>query len=105
GIQITVPDGDADFDLTVIATATETANNSTASTPGTIHVDVHAVADAPSLSVSSPATGVEGSTIPLSISASLTDPSGEGVDNDSLSITVSGLPSGATLTQGTDNGD
>src|SRR4029079_2283141 len=64
----------------------------TATTVHTIGVTVNAVADAPNLTVSD-ASGNEDSAIPLSISSSLTDTDG----SENLSITVSGIPSGASL--------
>ncbi len=47
------------------------------------------------------AAGYEDTAIPLNIDASLTDTDG----SESLSITISGVPEGATLSAGTDNGD
>ena len=55
-------------------------------------------ADAPTLDVSD-ASGNEDSAIALDIDAGLTDSS------EVLSITISGVPDGATLSAGTDNGD
>jgi hypothetical protein len=96
GLTITPPaNSDADFTLTVAATSTD--GGSTATTSDTIAVTVAAVADAPSLAVS-PASGNEDSAIALSITAGLTDPS------ETLSISISGVPTGATLNHGTDQG-
>jgi len=61
-------------------------------------VTVAPVPDVPELKVS-PASGVEDSAIPLSVSASVAG--GESV----ASVTISGVPDGATLSAGTDNGD
>ena len=67
---------------------------------GVVSVSVLGIADAPSLGVTD-GTGRAGSSVPLSISAALSDTDG----SESLSVTVSGVPSGATLSAGTDNGD
>ena len=69
-------------------------------TPATALVKVTAVADAPILAVS-PASGSEDTAIALSISSSLTDMDG----SESLSITISGVPTGATLSAGINNLD
>src|SRR5205823_5333598 len=45
------------------------------------------------------ASGNEGAAIDLTIVATAAD------DDDSLSITISGVPAGASLNHGTDNGD
>ncbi len=66
----------------------------------TVTVDVLAVADAPSLTTT-PASGQEDTSIALDIASSLMDTDG----SESLSLTVSGVPSGAVLSAGTDNGD
>ncbi len=55
-------------------------------------------ADAPVLTTSD-ASGDENSAIDLDIASALTDAS------ESLSITISGVPAGASLSAGTDNGD
>ncbi|MFC4235519.1 Ig-like domain-containing protein [Thalassospira xianhensis] len=85
------------FDLSVTATSTE-ANGSKSSTSTTFTVDVAAVADGATLDVSD-ASGVEDSAIALSIDTELLDA------NEGISITISGVPDGATLSAGTDNGD
>jgi hypothetical protein len=85
------------FDLTVTSTATE-ASGDTATSSGTLTVDVAGVADAPTLETSD-TSGLEDGAIALNIDAGTTD------DSESLSVTISGVPSGATLSAGTDNGD
>jgi large repetitive protein len=98
-LSITPPsDDDGDFTLTVTATASE--GGSTSQSVGTIDVSVAAVADAPSLSVAA-ASGNEDTAISLSLSSALTDTDG----SESLGIVISGVPTGATLSAGTDNGD
>jgi len=57
-----------------------------------------ATADAPTLTAND-VSGDEDSAIALDITSALTDSS------ETLSITVSGVPTGATLSAGTDNGD
>ncbi|WP_206186389.1 calcium-binding protein [Thalassospira lohafexi] len=84
------------FDLTVTVTSTD--GDDTASVSDTITVDVEGVADTPTLEVSD-ASGDEGNSVALDIDAAVTDSS------ETLSITISGVPSGATLSAGTNNGD
>src|SRR4029077_14244629 len=66
-----------------------------ASTSHDILVTVNAVADAPTLTVAA-ASGNEDSAIQLSISSALTDTDG----SESLVITITGVPAGATLNHG-----
>ncbi|MDG4721852.1 Ig-like domain-containing protein, partial [Thalassospira aquimaris] len=97
GLTITPADDfSGSFDLGVTATSTD--GEDVATTTGTITVDVSAVADAPTLDVAD-ASGSEDSAIALDIDAGLTDSS------EVLTITISGVPDGATLSAGTDNGD
>ncbi len=84
------------FDLSVTVTSTD--GDDTASVSDTITVDVEGVADTPTLEVSD-ASGDEGNSVALDIDAAVTDSS------ETLSITISGVPSGATLSAGTNNGD
>ena len=105
------PDSSADFDLQVAVTATDPdvdGGADTATTSGTIGVTVSPVADAPSLDLDAgqfgdqlagTASGVEdGDPIALDIAATLKDPS------ETLSLTITGVPAGATLSAGTDKG-
>ncbi len=104
------PDSNVDFDLTVTATAYEPDATEVgpdgellyeyATTEGVLHVDVLGVADAIPLEVSSPG-GDEDTAIPLDIFTELSDTDG----SESISITIEGVPTGATLSNGTDNGD
>jgi len=97
GLTITPADDfSGSFDLTVTAQSAD--GNDVATTTGRITVDVAGVADAPTLEVSD-ASGNEDSAITLDIDAGLTDSS------EVLSVTISGVPEGATLSAGTDNGD
>ena len=69
---------------------------------GTVFLIVDALADAPTLTVSD-ASGVQGSPIPLQIDAALVDTDG----SESLSVTISGVPTGGELSAGVlqDDGD
>ena len=87
-------DDDTDFNLTVTATATDAAGQ--ASTNANIAVTVNAVADTPNLVANAAITTDEDVVSdPLGIVASLSD-----VTNEILSVQISGLPSGATLSDG-----
>ncbi|MCX7353463.1 MAG: Ig-like domain-containing protein [Alphaproteobacteria bacterium] len=100
GLKITPPaNSDVDFSLTVTAKSTE-AGGGTATTTATLNVVVNPVADAPTLAVTG-ASGSEDTQLPLSISSALTDTDG----SETLSVTISGVPTGATLSAGTNNGD
>jgi len=96
-LTITPPaDSDADFQLTVAAVATESANGDTAATVGTVAVTVDAVADTPVISVAD-VGGAEDSPIALSLSVAPAD--GDGSESIT-SLVVSGIPAGATLSDG-----
>ncbi|MBT7756509.1 MAG: hypothetical protein HN732_04220 [Rhodospirillaceae bacterium] len=97
GLSITPASNDSsDFSLTVTATASD--DRSSASSVQTLAVTVDGVADTPTLSTSA-GSGNEDSAIALSISSDLADSS------ESLSVVISGVPTGASLSAGTDNGD
>ncbi|WP_297003282.1 Ig-like domain-containing protein, partial [Thalassospira sp. UBA848] len=97
GLSITPPDDfSGSFDLGVTATSAD--GSDVATSTDSITVDVTGVADAPTLGVSD-ASGNEDSAIALDIDAGLTDSS------ETLTVTISGVPNGATLSAGTDNGD
>jgi len=68
--------------------------------PVTIDVTINAVADVPPLVVQD-AAGEEGTPIPLSIMAGLVDTDG----SETLQILIAGVPAGAALSKGIDNGD
>ncbi|MEO5345642.1 MAG: hypothetical protein H7834_04580 [Magnetococcus sp. YQC-9] len=82
------------------ATSTEGENQDTAIRTGTIDVSLAADADQPTL-VFANASGTEDQPIALNISSLLTDTDG----SESLSITIAGVPDGAALSAGIDNGD
>ena len=97
---------DVDFQLSVSATSTETLTGDTSTTTGTIDVSVAADADAPTLDLDSTvagdqstgaAGGLEDEPIDLDIASALTDTDG----SEALSITIEGVPAGATLNYGT----
>ena len=88
--------------LNVTAVSTE-SDGSTAETSGSITVAVTPVADAPTLDLDSAGDGApsgpeDGGAITLDLAAAVSDPS------EALSLTITGLPQGATLSAGTDNG-
>jgi hypothetical protein len=96
GLTITTAPGNpSNFDLTVTATGHD--GNSTAST-GPILLNVDLKPNAPSVTVA-PAEGNENSAIPLSLGASIPG----AASGDTLSITISGVPHGATLNHGAQN--
>ncbi|CCG09576.1 Ig-like domain-containing protein [Pararhodospirillum photometricum] len=97
GLTLTPPD-DFSGSLTLTVKAVSTDGTATAATTAPLTVTVTPVADAPTLTVT-PATGAEDMPIGLSIVSSLTDSS------ETLSVIVSGLPSGASLSAGTPNPD
>ena len=112
GLTITPPaDSDADFVLSVTATGTVTGGGSVTSSTA-LTVAVAAIADAPTLVVNDangigiPPGFIDGGGVPdpaiaLDIASSLVDNDG----SETLSITISGVPNGAILSAGIDNGD
>ena len=99
GLAVTpAPDSDADFALSVSATSTESTGG-TGTTVATFSVAVTGVADVPAVNVAYTA-GAEDNAIPLDIAVALAD-----VDESITGVTISGVPEGATLSAGTDNGD
>ncbi|NMM43529.1 hypothetical protein HH303_03505 [Rhodospirillaceae bacterium KN72] len=92
GLTVKPPaNSDANFDLTIVATGTDGAQS--AVTSATMTVTVDAVADTPSLTVSA-VSGLEDQPIDLNIDAHLTDTDG----SETLTVRISGLPDGFTLT-------
>ncbi|MEQ8829828.1 MAG: hypothetical protein RLW87_08470, partial [Alphaproteobacteria bacterium] len=86
-------------DLVVRAIAVESNGGARAVVSETVAIDISPEADAPILTLTDPAIGLEDSAIALDIQASLTD------TNETLSITITGIPEGATLSAGTVNED
>ena len=100
GLTLTLPSNfDDDVTITVSAESEENDNGDTAETIRTFDVTFNAVADPPILVVSD-AEGDENTAIPLSISASLSDTDG----SETLTVEITNVPSGATLSDGTNNG-
>jgi large repetitive protein len=101
GLTLTPPaNSDADFTLTVVATVTEASSGARSTTSALLPVTVTAVADTPAMTAGA-ASGTEDTAIALPLSAALTDTDG----SESLTVVVSGVPAGAVLSAGTDNGD
>ncbi|AMW34476.1 hypothetical protein HEQ62_08330 [Haematospirillum jordaniae] len=101
GLQLNPPPNySGSFDLVVTAVSTE-QDGDTASILQTVPVTIAPVVDAPTLTASLPASGQEDTAVPFAIQAALADTDG----SESLTITVSGLPSGATLSSGTQQPD
>jgi hypothetical protein len=86
--------------LQTTITATSTENGTTASAEADLPITVESIAVPPTITVQA-ATGNEDTAIALNISASLA----AGDSDGTLAVTVSGLPTGATLSAGTHNGD
>ncbi|MEM7468375.1 MAG: hypothetical protein AAF387_16010, partial [Pseudomonadota bacterium] len=100
GLSLKAPqDFSGSFNLTITAESLE-PNGDRAVNVKTVRVDVEAIADTPTLEVSN-ATGNEDQAIPLTIQSSLTDQDG----SEDLSITVVGVPKGASLSAGVLNPD
>ncbi|MBL8838775.1 MAG: VWA domain-containing protein, partial [Alphaproteobacteria bacterium] len=96
----TPSDSDAEFDLGVTVGISQ-AGQSLPDLTGTVHVTVDAVADIPTLTLTGTAAGNSGTPIALpDIAAALHD-----VDSsETLTLTISGVPTGATLSAGTNQG-
>ena len=92
------PDSDANFTLTVVATARE--SDSQADTVATLTVEVDPLADVPTITVQN-AEGETHGAIPLDVAAGLTDTDG----SEALSVTVRNVPDGAQLSAGINAGD
>jgi large repetitive protein len=88
------------FVLKVDATTRETSNSDTQETSRTIAVSITPSADAPTVTAHD-AIGQEDGTVTLDLSASLIDTDGSEV----LSVVIAGLPEGARLSKGINNGD
>lgn len=101
GLTITPPENsNDDFNLTVTATSTEENGGATSTTTSEIQVSVTGVADTPGADAED-VTGVEDQTVELDLASALTDTDG----SETLSVTINGVPAGATLSAGTQNED
>ncbi|WP_148293598.1 Ig-like domain-containing protein [Azospirillum sp. B4] len=99
GLTLTPP-ADYNGTVTLTVTAHADANGTTADTTGSLSVSVLPVADVPNLVVL-PTVGLEDQPIALTIAAGLMTPAA----GETLSVVISGVPMGATLSAGTDNHD
>jgi len=96
GLTLTPPpDYNGVLDLTVYATSTDGGT-----AMASMGVTVTPVGDTPTLAVTD-ASGAEDSSIALTIAAAMPGGTTETIDT----ITISGVPDGAVLSAGTDNGD
>ena len=102
GLQITGVPADSDADCNLGVTVGVSQNGvALPDLTGSIAVTVDAVADLPTLTLAGTASGAEDTAIALpDISAALQD--GDG--SETLTLTISGVPVGATLSAGTDQG-
>ena len=83
------------------ATSTENDGDSATSTVATLNVDLVGVADVPTVSVTDVVAAPEDQVISLDITPQLTDVDG----SESISaITITGVPTGASLSLGSDSG-
>lgn len=92
------PDSGADFVLNVKAVLTDGLRSSQITAP--LAVTVNPAADVPTVTVSD-ASGDQGSAIALNLAAASTDSDG----SETVSVTILGVPAGAALSAGTNNGD
>ena len=101
GLTITPPpESDVDFTVTATAVSTEAENGDQATNAIQIPISVEAVASTPTVNVT-PASGYEDTSISLNIDASIPDTDG----SETVTVTISGVPDGARLSGGRDNGD
>ena len=101
GLTITPPlHSDADFTLTVTGYSDD-GSTVVSSPTENLTVTVDPVADTPNLTVTATATGTEDGSQHVTFPSSITDIEG----NPNFSLTIGNVPTGATLSAGTDNGD
>jgi hypothetical protein len=86
--------------LTVSATTTETANGASSTSTSSVPIQIDPVATAPSLDVHA-AYALSNGAVPLAIAAALNDTDG----SETLSVLLSGMPDGSTLSAGLHNAD
>ncbi|WP_368667259.1 beta strand repeat-containing protein, partial [Roseomonas sp. 18066] len=99
GLTVNAPDP-GNTTLHVTATVTDTSSNTTATTSANLALQVLNVADAPSVTLPAlPLAGLEDTAILLPVAIGALSPT------ESVSVTISGLPAGATLSAGTHNPD
>ncbi|MEM8872833.1 MAG: putative Ig domain-containing protein [Planctomycetota bacterium] len=68
--------------------------------PATVAFDVTAVADGPTITASVPSTSPEDASVPISIAVASADTDG----SETLAVSIAGVPTGATLSAGVDQG-
>ncbi|WP_137176367.1 Ig-like domain-containing protein [Roseomonas sp. AR75] len=88
------------FGLTVTATVREESNGATATSSRSVSVSVSPMPDAPTASAAD-VTGTEDQPIALGLAAALVDRDG----SEAMSVVIAGLPEGARLSAGINNGD
>ena len=92
GLTLTVG-GEESGPLSLTVMATDTEADTTASSTATLAVTIHATAEAPNLSAPTSLSGNAGLPILLNIAASHVE-----TDQHDPTVTITGLPTGATLT-------
>ncbi|MFN0044006.1 MAG: beta strand repeat-containing protein [Alphaproteobacteria bacterium] len=103
GLRLLPPEGfDGAFALVVTAHSTEAANGDIAIATASLNVTIAPVADAPQVAAPSVVHGLEDGQVALDIRAAVTDTDGSEII---ARVTIAGVPAGATLSAGTDNGD
>ena len=101
GLTITPPQhSDVDFQLTVTGYSDD-GSTIVSSPPQNLDVTVDPVADTPNLTVTATASGTEDGSQEVVFPQSILDLDG----NPGLAVTISNVPTGATLSSGIDNGD
>ncbi len=101
GLALIPPDdSDDDITLNVVARSIE-ADGGVAEIADTLFVTVNGVSDTPSLIIDNNSFGYVNSAILLNFQAALNDQDG----SESLEVDFSGVPEGAYLSAGVDNGD
>ncbi|MFT6436016.1 MAG: type IV pilus assembly protein PilY1 [Candidatus Azotimanducaceae bacterium] len=101
GLTITPPaNDDTDFSLSVTAITNDNDASVASSPVAAIAVTVTAVADVPTIIVTAAVSGDEDTSIPLTISGTVADTDG----SETLGYRVSGVPTTATLSAGTNSG-
>ena len=102
GLSIQPPDdSNQDFSLTVTTVTTEESTGDTTTNTATLDVDVTGVADAPTLDAS---VG-EGTQVGGTTDVDVSDDTVTAAGTAGATVTVTGVPAGAMLSGGTDNGD
>ncbi len=96
-----LPDYSGEFALQITSSSTEASNGDRATVEQSITVNVNAVADEPTVTIT-PAAGYEDQAVSLHITTATNDMDG----SESIQlIHISDVPVGATLSQGRNNGD